>query len=286
MEGPMKTYTLDSDGVLKRYDYLWRLSPDRWAWEYLRRNSDFRRDANLRGEDDISEMMAPCAPVRILRSRVSQNLADRWGLLVMPDPDKNGFEADVFWNRTVHPDQVEVHCAPRSESEACSIFERTIHVCKVTHLTDAQGREFLLLRGNGCVIQVRCSGMSLLGIEKVRMKLTISDMDAYERKLKAQREALAVWGQDYDRQTPLWTKRTQILRDGLIALDCLELGMSRRDIAAVLYGKEAAEAEWSDEFGAMRDSVKYIVKKAEGLRDGGYLVELLGGRLGPYQSAA
>ena len=123
-------------------------------------------------------------------------------------------------------------------------------------------------------------------MEKIRMKLTISDMDAYERKLKAQRDALEVWGQDYDQQTPLWTKRTQILRDGLIALDCLELGMSRRDIATVLYGKERVESEWPDDRASMRDALKYLVSKAEGLRDGGYLVELLGGRLGPYQTAA
>jgi hypothetical protein len=113
----MKTYTLKSDGVLTRYDYLWRLSSDRWAWEYLRRNPEFRRDAATRGDEDISEMTAPCAPIRLLRARVPQTLAERWGLMIMPDPDKNGFDADVFWSHPVHPDQVEVHCSPRSEGE-------------------------------------------------------------------------------------------------------------------------------------------------------------------------
>ena len=117
-------------------------------------------------------------------------------------------------------------------------------VCKITHLTDGQGREFLLLRGNGCVVQVRCTGLSLLGMEQVRMKLTISDMEAYERKLKAQKEAFEIYGTANESQTPLWSKRTQILRDGLVALDCLELGMCRREIATVLYGKDAVDAEW------------------------------------------
>lgn len=36
----------------------------------------------------------------------------------------------------------------------------------------------------------------------------------------------------------------------------------------------------------MKDSIKYLVNKAEGLCDGGYLIELLGGQLGPYQEAA
>tara|TARA_R110001606_G_scaffold12165_2_gene52313 strand:- start:24020 stop:24868 length:849 start_codon:yes stop_codon:yes gene_type:complete len=282
----MKTYALSSDGVLERYNYLWKLSADRWAWEYLRRNRAFKIDATSRTDDDISERIAPCAPIRLLRSRIPQTLAERWGLLIMPDPELNGFDADVFWSRPVHPDQVEVHCSPRSQSDTCSIFERTVPVCKITHLTDGQGREFLLLRGNGCVVQVRCTGLSLLGMEQVRMKLTISDMEAYERKLKAQKEAFEIYGTASENQTPLWSKRTQILRDGLVALDCLELDMCRREIATVLYGKDAVDAEWSDDRGSMRDAIKYLVNKAESLRDGGYLIELLGGHLGPYQAAA
>jgi hypothetical protein len=282
----MKTYTLKSDGVLTRYDYLWRLSSDRWAWEYLRRNPEFRRDAATRGDEDISEMTAPCAPIRLLRARVPQTLAERWGLMIMPDPDKNGFDADVFWSHPVHPDQVEVHCSPRGEGEVCSIWERTVPHCRITHLTDRQGREVFLLRGNGCVAQVRCTGLSLLGLEKVRMKMTISDVDAYEKKLKVQREAFEIYGDDFDKQTPLWSKRTQILRDGLIVLDCLELGMSRREMASVLYGQDAVDADWADDRGIMKDAIKYLVNKAEGLRDGGYLIELLGGQLGPYQEAA
>jgi len=118
------------------------------------------------------------------------------------------------------------------------------------------------------------------------MKLTISDVDGFERRMKAQREAFEIYGNDFGRQAPLWSKRTQILRDGLIVLDCLELGMCRREIAIVLYGRDGVNAGWTDDRGAMKDAVRYLVNKAQGLRDGGYLVELLGGQVGPYQEAA
>ena len=36
----------------------------------------------------------------------------------------------------------------------------------------------------------------------------------------------------------------------------------------------------------MKDSLKYIIRKAEGLRDGGYLVELLGAQMGMDQRVA
>ncbi len=282
----MKTFTLESPGMLAAYDYLSRLSMDRWAWEYLRRNPEFRRDAALRQDDEISERMAPCAPIRMLKSRTEQILAERWSLVFMPDPDLNGFEADAVWSRAAFPDQVEIHCSPRAPEEVCDIWERTLPICTITHVSDRLGREFLLVRGKGCVVQVRCTGLPLIGLEPVRMKFTISDIDAYERKAKVQKAALELYGDGPDLSVPLWTKTTQILRNGLIALDCLEKDMSRREIAVLLYGEARVADAWNDDKGSLRDAVKYLVRKAEGLRDGGYLMELLGAQIGPNQMVA
>lgn len=275
----MKLYSLPSEGVLERYNYLWRLSSDRWAWEYLRRNPAFRADAELHGDGDVSELKAPCrdADIKLLRSRVPQKLAPRWGLVFMPNPLLNGIDADAVWLKTAFPDQVEVNCTPRAEGQSCDIWDRTVPHCRITHVTDRAQREFLLLRGNGCVAQVRCTGLSILGLEPVRMKLQISDMDAYERKLQAQKDAMRIYGDDPEIETPLWSKRTQMLRDGLIALDCLELGMSHREIAEVIYGKACVGEGWKTT--SLKSSLRYLVNKAKALRDGGYLVELLGSQI-------
>lgn len=281
----MKKYPLTAEGPLKRYNYLWRLTPDRWAWEYLRRNPDFLADAASWRADAVSERVA-CHDIRILKPRTPQTVAEQWGLVLLPDPSANALEADLVWNPAIYPDQVEVNVTPRSETESCNIFERTMEVCKVTHITDSIGREFLILRGNGCALQVRCHGLSLLSIEQVRMKLQLPDFDTYDRKIKAQQEGMLVFGNDPDAETPMWCKTTQILRDGLVTLDCLDLGMSRREIAVTLYGEARVDAEWNDERGRMKDAVKYLVKRGQGLRDGGYLVELLGAQIGPELQAA
>lgn len=281
----MKTYALPAKGELKRYNYLWRMSPDRWAWEYLRRNPDFRADAAAVGPDGISERVA-CHNIRILKPRVSQTLAERWGLIMMPDPEANGIAADAVWNPRLFPDQVEVNVTPRAKSESCDILGRTMSVCKVTHLTDSVGREFLLLRGNGCVAQVRCFGLSLLGMEDVRMKMILPDFESYDRKIKAQQEGMRVFGNDPDAETPMWSKTTQILRDGLVALDCLDAGFTQREIAAIIYGAGAVESDWGDDCSSLRSQVRYVINKAKSLRDGGYMVELLGARLGPEKEAA
>lgn len=279
----MKTYTLQSDGVLKRYDYLWRMTPDRWAWEYLRRNEGFLEEANAFDQNDISEKTV-CHSIRILKSRVPQTAAERWGLIMMPDPTKNAIDADAVWNAAAFPDQVEINVVPRGENESCEIYDTSVMLAKISHFTDSIGREFLLARGNGCLFQMRCHGISLLGMEQVRMKLQISDFESYDRKVKAQQEGMRIFGDNPEAETPKWTKRTHMLRDGLIVLDSLKLGMNRREVATILYGKDRVDAEWRE--GHMKDAVKYLVQKAEALRDGGYLVELLGGHVGPDRAAA
>ena len=285
-EKDMKTFTLETNAETAAYDYLSRLSSDRWAWEYARRNDDLRDDAAHRSDDDISEKKADCADIRILRSRVPQTLAERWGLIFMPDPDLNGFEADAVWSHYVFPDQVEVNCTPRKPGQSCDIWDRTVPHCSITHITDRSAREYLLLRGNDCVVQVRCTGQTLLGFEPVRMKLQISDMKAYERKLKLQKEAFRLYGKGPNTSAARWTKTTQILRNGVIALDCLKAGMSQREIASLLHGPKTVAEEWGVDGSSLRASIRYVIAKAEGLRDGGYLVELLGARLGGDRQAA
>ena len=107
----MKTFTLGTTAETERYDYLSRLSMDRWAWEFARRNTELLEDARTLAQDGVSEMKAPCenTRIRLLRPRTTQTLAERWGLVFMPDPKLNGFEADVVWSHYVFPHQVEVN---------------------------------------------------------------------------------------------------------------------------------------------------------------------------------
>lgn len=279
----MKTFILKTERGLAEYDYLARLSPDRWAWEFLRRNRRFRRDAESRSDSDISQRPAPCEDVRLLRSRVPQTLAERWGLVFMPDPALDGYHADAVWSLFAFPDQVTVHAIPRAPEERCDIHDRSMREFDVTHITDAAGREYLLLRKNGHVVQIRSIGMSFLGLEPVRINLAIPDLKTYKRRLKLQEAALDVFAAGEQATAPQWTKTTQILRDGIVALDCLDAGMSRRDIAVLLYGAERVTDDWE---GPLKHSIHYLVKKAAALRAGGYLAELLGGEHWPAPIAA
>lgn len=270
----MKHFALSSHGDLAAYDYLWRLTPDRWAWEFLRRNPAFRRDAACLPDDAISVKKARCADIRLLRPRAWQTLADRWGLVLMPDPDRGGFEADVVWNRRAFPDQVEITCVPREPGERCEIWDQMVPSCDITHITDRLGQEFLILRRNGFAAQVRCTGTSILGLDPIRIKLTISRLRGYYRRSRLQKAAVEIHRDEQSPASPQWTKTTEILRNGLITLDGLAAGMSRKDIATLIHGPRHVRAEWHGP--SLQHAMHYLVRKAEGLRDGRYLTDLLG----------
>ncbi|MEO1662075.1 MAG: DUF2285 domain-containing protein [Pseudomonadota bacterium] len=279
----MKLYTLPENSVTKHYNFLWRMTRDRWAWEYQRREREYIDDATTISPDDVSEIEV-CHSIKVYKSRVPQTLAERWGLIMMVDPSLNAIEANAVWTKEAFPDQVAINVVPRAPGEECEIYDKSVSLCKISHFTDAYGNEFLLTRGNGCLFQSRCTGLSLLSGQPVKMDLALPDFESYDRKVKAHKEGMRVFGDDPHAETPKWTKRTQMLRDGLIALDCLDLDMSHREIANVLYGPERVNAEW--EHGRMRDAINYIISRAKALRDGGFRVELLGSHLGPGKVAA
>ena len=267
----MKRFALSSNGDLARYDYLSRLGPDRWAWEYLRRNPLFRRDA-LHASEPL-EMLSGCFGFRMLRPTNCPTLAERWGLVLLPDPALDGVQADVVWNRRAFPDQLEVTCVPLEIGERCEIGERLASCCEITGVTDMRGTEYLLLRRNGQVIQLSCTGASICGLYPVRLKLTVSKFRGYSRHIRLQR-ALVDIHRDEECAGPRWTKATQILRDGIVMLDGQEAGMGRKEIAQTLYGFRRVREEWNG--GAIQHTLAYLAKKAETLRGGAYLADLLG----------
>lgn len=111
-----------TDGtILARYTYTGRLSPCRWAWEFLRRNKTFLDEARRLGAEGVPRSPA-CQGVTLLRPGPGQIAAARWGLLFFPDTSANRFEAEVFWNPAIFSAALKVHIGPRAPGERCEIL--------------------------------------------------------------------------------------------------------------------------------------------------------------------
>ena len=61
---------------------------------------------------------------------------------------------------------------------------------------------------------------------------------------------------------------------GPVTAIVLAAGMSRKDIATLIHGPRHVRAEWHGP--SLQHAMHYLVRKAEGLRDGRYLTDLLG----------
>jgi len=121
----------------KRYDYLAGITREGWAWEHLRRHSEFASEAYSQ-QDGVSRVDG-CFGIKLLKLRRPVPEAAKWGLVYFPHPDQRAIDADVFWAPDEFPRPVEMMVRPRVEGEIDEIFEDTVRVCRVLHLIDADG---------------------------------------------------------------------------------------------------------------------------------------------------
>jgi len=255
--------------VLQRYEYTRTLSRSRWAWEFLRRNEDFLAEARLHGPDEVSVRTA-CHGIILIRPRVEQMAAGRWGLAFFPNPNEDGLEANVFWSDALFPRQVKVQVSPGGPTGACPIYEKTVKHCDIVHLVDAAGREHMLIKGNGHVVQVRCIGMSMLSPEPVKLGFLIRGAENISSLWRMLKEAHRVYGGSEVRSRPQWTRTGLALRNALVAHDCATAGLSVRETAAIIYGNARAEAAWAGPGQSMRDEIRRARARGKELVSGGY----------------
>jgi hypothetical protein len=67
---------------------------------------------------------------------------------------------------------------------------------------------------------------------------------------------------------PHWTAETERLRDALIALDCYRAGLTLRETAVVIYGRQRVDRDWPGK--GLRDRMRRSRQRGLALCNGGY----------------
>lgn len=254
--------------VLDRYEYTRTLSRSRWAWEFLRRNGAFLAEAARHGPDEVSVRTA-CHDITLIRPRMEQMAAERWGLAFFPDPRHDGFTANTFWSSALFPRQLQVQVSPADSEGACPIYEKTVKQCEIVHLVDTAGREHMLVKGNGHVVQVQCTGMSMLSPEPVRLGFLIRGTSDFSSRWRMLDEAQCVYGTTRDESAP-WSRTSLALRNALVAHDCEIAGLSVRETADIIYGKARVDEAWAGPGRSMKDEIRRARTRGRDLVSGGY----------------
>ena len=240
------------------YLYILHLDGSALAWEYLRRNADYRR---------VWQRYRCRPPPHAQDVKALQDCASPWGLRLLEDPARDARDAQPDW----FPDAaalVQVGPDPDPPGDA-----------QVFHLWDWPGRKQLTHDGHRLVLSIDLIGHTL----HLAVSPALQDGMAYAYALRAGHQLCARWRSAEAELSMLDTahapcgavscnrpNRTALLHmHTLQALDGRLCGASHRQIAEIVWGDEIVAKDWHAD-GDLRARVRRIVRRGQALANGGY----------------
>lgn len=266
--GPCRLNAFQSySAYCAKYDYTAGLRRRDWAWEFLRRNEAFRAEAYPAPADAASSIQGMDG-ITLMKLRYPQPDANLWGLFFFPNPDVPAPLARTFWMPDTDPDLLEIRVTSRLPNETDTIYERSVRTCKVTHFTDLERIEHILLNGANCTAQARCSGRTLISLKPVKMSLAMRGTFDLNDHIQMHKRSEMVF--DPAPEHPLiWRGRANRLRNALICLDVKEAGLELRRAAEIMFGEDRIARDWNSSK-SLRVRVRSYYRTGQKLRDGGY----------------
>ncbi len=228
------------------YGWMLELSAEGWAWEFLRRNANYRREYESFHRAD-----------RLTAARA----AFHWGLLQFSDPDVDARTAIVFWS-PVHNQAVLPLVTAGDGPNALNDVK-----CKVSVLEpdDALTRHILYSCG-GRFLQLSVRGEG--DLSAVRYMIDALPEHSSDRKLLALRR-LADLSQHKRLRPELYGRQRRGPRLTRIVevLDSCDRDPAHRSIARDVFGEKRVNEEWDN----LRDHVRRAVEAGRKLTQTGYL---------------
>jgi hypothetical protein len=221
-----------------------------FAWEWLRRDRDYRAEAK---DGD----------------------AARWGLHAFEAPDRDAIAARPVWRRELFPFVLEAAAADEGAAKDRFDLERVARFA--TLVTGPTGAEHWLLSNGRRSIRIDIAE-GTLSTGPVLLHYRLAGIENVEAPLLTLRRLLALWrAGDFSRALHPRERRAArwilLLRSG----DALAAGASQREIAECLLGGEAAQRRWRVEASSLRSRVQRLAREARRMAAGGYRELLAGG---------
>ncbi|MCC2977137.1 DUF2285 domain-containing protein [Sphingomonas sp. PL-96] len=233
-------------------------APADLAWEWLRRDPDYRRLA--------SPARAPATGIVTIVDAAPPDCTARWGCLAMPSAGRPWMDTPLLWSADVDPSVLQVIALPLSD-RAGAAFDLARCGVMATAVAGARCQHILLSNGAGSVRLDVLSGSLLDG--PVSLVHVLPGMEESAPALAALRRFLHL--RHAGRFPGLAARARQRLRRQVMALrahDALAEGASIRDIGVMLFGRERVQDEWADE--ALKSQSRRLITLAREMAAGGY----------------
>lgn len=135
-------------------------------------------------------------------------------------------------------------------------------------LIDPGGRQHVLVRANGAVLQLEIEGDDIVS-GPVLLTFTVRGIDTLGLTASKFTDLRRILSTDTTfASVPRWTTRTGNLRDGFIVYDCKAAGHRYQEAAIVIHGAPAVKQNWRN--GALPARMRRNWQRAERCVSGGY----------------
>ena len=215
-------------------DYAFTVGLDRpgLAWEFLRRNANYARDAQENSKSiPIANTSANGTQVFKLHQLVIP--AEKWGLATFVNPTKCATDCTIFWLPSRMNSIISCQAKASEDNRAETINLSQFKGQKFVLLTSAG--EYLVIRDHHNTARLIITGKSILTGDCV-FTFSFEGIENAISRIDALRELQQFMTFSTKFLTPVWPSNCKY-RDYLVALDGHLAHRTYRDIAEVLYGR-------------------------------------------------
>lgn len=230
-----------------------------WAWEFLRRDPDYRRAYHTAGA---------AASIDETNFDIS---ALPFGLRRFEDPGRDSLIANVFWRMSECREVLPLAASPTDVGTSAAPLNLSNLQCGTTVLSqDAEHRQDVLFTQEGRFLQIAVFGETPLSKAVLLTPALPSPDDADSRLLAVRRLTDLVkhgWMRPF--LYPHERRAERLIRV-VHALDGWRAQASHRDIGISLYGEARVRRDWMDPRNHLRDQVRCAIHYGRDLMGGGY----------------
>lgn len=242
------------------YGYLDHTDGADLAWEWLRRDAEYRQLVpSVSNDGPFGCQLFPIAPDEVQR---------RWGCLNVASADDDAKANQLLWSAAVHSSVVTVAALPPS-TRAGTFFDLAEWGNRVT-IVRGSHVEYLLVRARRSQLRLDVYGGSVLqGPVRLFIDPATSGATAmspaglirFRNALSHDSADLVALSRNRAHVRQVWALRT---------FDALADGASIRDIAITLFGEARVRAEWLEPGESMKSTCRRLIVLARRMGDGGY----------------
>lgn len=265
-------------GGANEYTLPERMPNAAWAWEFLRRNAEYRRECRCASHKQPTPFTLPSGASFIRLDRAIP-AARKWGLLTFADPDKPAIDANVFWQPELLAGAVRV-CLTAVDStqdvrskDGDTIILSALKTRRII-LDNADGIRHIVLNGHRFWIQLFCDSDLPPG-ENAEIGIRIDNAKYMRRRLDTAAQLLSLYRSNDGKLSLIGRRQnSNALVNALTAFDIWN-GFERpkgdlKDIAEAIVGKARVEADWGVNDRALKAQIKRSLARADRLIGGDY----------------